>query len=304
MGSSNKDPSKLYLQLLSKLELETNNIETNKLKVVNTKSFNNITNSKTNILYVIDMQYDFVNSEGAFSVFDGEKCDTDINEFLNTNNDKFKKIIFSRDFHPKNHCSFNGDNSFPKHCVINEKGANFTNNITTFINDNKDKCKVVFKGFNKEIDSFGAEQYKKDYCVLRQYGNCKGRHCGWVQNNSGKWQLGHGGGYTLNNSTIDKDIADKVKDFNINNVTLFNLSKDIDIDDETNIFVCGLAGDFCVKDTAINLKGKFPKNNIYVINNLTRYAVMDNSFITEPYKILEHYKQYEVQIINCPLQDL
>lgn len=81
----------------------------------------------TNLLYVIDMQNDFIlpAPEGQFPVVGGKAMAEELNEFINANHQKFDKIIFSRDYHEENHCGFQKGGSHPPHCVQCSKGAEF-----------------------------------------------------------------------------------------------------------------------------------------------------------------------------------
>ena len=64
--------------------------------------------------------------------------------------------------------------------------------------------------------------------------------------------------------------------------SLFNL----DENKTTNFYVVGLAGDFCVKDTAINLKNNYPNSNVYVIQELTRYVFLPTFIGLERLKLI------------------
>ena len=76
-----------------------------------------------NAVLVVDYQSDFADPKGGLYVKDGEKIKQSINEFLEQVKDK-ATIIASRDWHPKNHCSFveNGG-QWNTHCVQNTDGA-------------------------------------------------------------------------------------------------------------------------------------------------------------------------------------
>jgi len=82
-------------------------------------------------LMVIDMQNDFIlappgigNPPGRFSVANGESMAPKLAAFIRANSQKFHKIIFTRDTHPIDHCSFFTEGGpFPPHCVINHEGA-------------------------------------------------------------------------------------------------------------------------------------------------------------------------------------
>jgi nicotinamidase/pyrazinamidase len=76
-------------------------------------------------LIIVDVQNDFC-SGGALPVPEGEKVVRAINSMQKS----FDHIVFSRDWHPDDHCSFSyaptyTDGSWPSHCVQNSPGAEF-----------------------------------------------------------------------------------------------------------------------------------------------------------------------------------
>lgn len=79
----------------------------------------------TDALIVVDVQVDFCPG-GALAVRGGDEIVPGINALL----PKFRHVVFSRDWHPANHCSFSPapeyvDGSWPAHCVQNTPGAQF-----------------------------------------------------------------------------------------------------------------------------------------------------------------------------------
>jgi len=76
-------------------------------------------------LIVVDLQKDFCHG-GALAV---EGADA-IVEGINALSGRFNHLVFTRDWHPPNHCSFSNepkfvDGSWPVHCVANTDGAAF-----------------------------------------------------------------------------------------------------------------------------------------------------------------------------------
>lgn len=237
--------------------------------------------NKKNYLFVIDMQYDFIDEpygnkkSGSFAVSDGKN--------LLKKNSKLLQIIkwsgwdhvyFTRDYHPEKHCSFftNGG-SYPPHCVIGDDGSKLHHKIEIVYKQLKEnnKATVLFKGCNKDYDSYGAQIYNQDdYCRRRQkLSNCNNT-CDESHTKTGALKL---------KEKISKDKLDLELDLELGlKVTFDDLEKynypEIENSENVNIYVCGLAGDFCVKDTAINFKSTKPKANVYVINELTRYPLL------------------------------
>jgi len=132
-------------------------------------------------LLVIDMQNDFIT--GSLKVEDAEGIVNSIAEL--TEDDVWNQVIFSQDWHPKDHISFfsNVDSRpldptwlsehpgkvnmfeevvfkryppyaqvlWPDHCVQGSQGAEFHKNLTS-----PKKSKIIQKGTNPMIDSYSA----------------------------------------------------------------------------------------------------------------------------------------------------
>ena len=76
-------------------------------------------------LIVVDVQNDFCHG-GALPVPYGDGIVSKVNRLVIA----FDTTVFSRDWHPNNHCSFSDapeylDKSWPMHCVQNSPGAEF-----------------------------------------------------------------------------------------------------------------------------------------------------------------------------------
>ena len=262
-------------------------------------------------LLVIDMQNDFILSPvdpkrpGRFSVSDGLTMAPRLAEFIEKNASKFSKIIFSRDTHTHDHCSFNTTGgAFPPHCVANHDGAAMHDSMMPFANyDNVD---VIFKGCHQGTDSFSAVPYVKKnnsntYPKDRQI-TCPGDGL----ENTGSRYLKMSDGETIEKfkerrfgptpflfdkcdspptdcseattESIDKELSHvfKIEDL---------LPKDLLPKDQNvgvhNIYVVGLAGDWCVKDTAMNIMKSLVDGkvngvtiNVYVLQPFVRYPMV------------------------------
>jgi nicotinamidase/pyrazinamidase len=100
-------------------------------------------------LLLVDVQQDFTPG-GALSVPNGDKIIPVINGLI----PKFKWIVTTQDFHPKNHCSFKEQGGpWPVHCVRATDGARLHPDL---INIPEDNHIGIFKGTDKEIDSYSA----------------------------------------------------------------------------------------------------------------------------------------------------
>lgn len=190
---------------------------------------------------------------------------------------KYKYVIFSRDYHPKGHCSFNNrwfneatlcedcnnGGNFPAHCVQGFEGSKFIPEIEYLINNagNNTKVKVVFKGVDKECDSFTAVQkISVDHNASNVNPNIERSNCSSV---TGAFLL-KDTTKNLTNESFDKSAATFVS----------YQDGDINLTDATHIEVCGLAGDYCVRDTVVALADKFKDKKIVLLNDFTRYPTL------------------------------
>ena len=235
--------------------------------------------------------------KGRFAVDEGSQCITDIQHYLDklSVSDKLQKVIFSRDIHTEsikepNHCSFQitpdkgtiDGVGFPAHCVNGTMGCKLNNKIEdmcTQLNPSKDdkKAIVVMKGCNQNTDSFGAYPYScsndaKMYTNLRQHNGCR-KSC--TKENIMNGFLTETGSVILNDTekfaeTIEKDPS------RLSITTLFenNGAGQGDLH-----LISGLAGDYCVRDTAINLKFAFPQSTVAVIADAVRYPALPEGAI-------------------------
>lgn len=117
-------------------------------------------------LIVVDVQNDFCKN-GALEVPNANDIFPYINKLINSG--AYDEIIFSQDFHPKNHISFaeNHPNKkigafitlanntsqilWPTHCVEGTFGAEFHSEI-----QQPKTFKIIQKGTNKLVDSYSA----------------------------------------------------------------------------------------------------------------------------------------------------
>jgi len=242
-----------------------------------------------NSLIVVDMQPGFVNGfpettrprgPGAFAVADGENVVAPMIKFMNDNMDSFTKVILTRDTHDAAHCSFG---TFPPHCIINSESASLIPELEAF--KGQPKVEVIFKGMNPKVDSFGGLEYPKDrYFETRQTPGCCNDPSGDADGMSCSDATG---GFYLK----DRSQEFEIQPFTNKSATTYaeikeDFGKRFEIDDllngqnggEHNVFVCGLAGDFCVKDTAFNIakyKHKLGvKLNVFVLQPLARYPLL------------------------------
>ena len=105
--------------------------------------------SGSDALIVVDMQNDFCPG-GALAVSEGDAIISDINAL----SQRFSHRVYTRDWHPTNHCSFSKepkfvDESWPIHCVAHTNGAAFHPDLLI-----PDNALIVSKGSDP-----GREEY-------------------------------------------------------------------------------------------------------------------------------------------------
>ena len=274
--------------------------------------------SKT-LLLIIDMQYDFIdtthydmdgNSYGNnFGVSTSKNIIPLIVDFIKAYKDRKGSIALTRDYHPCNHASFSppvfeqgqdititsgemvklcqpcdGDECpsgpFPPHCLHKSRGAMIHSDV-------QDACAgyahthVFFRGFTKDIDSFGASVYPDVH--LNDFRTSLSEK----QRITGKAGcLEHTGSYKIPHFDLfAKDPGDHKKLVNCGKVeNSLELTDFIKQKNFEKVIICGLALDFCVFDTARNLCHWLPNVNIDIHTGLCRPAHVPilGGYLTDP----------------------
>ena len=134
----------------------------------------------TDVLLIVDVQNDFCPG-GALAVKDGDQ----VVPVLNTIIPLFARRIFTRDWHPPDHISFNDDpqfvdKSWPSHCVAGTPGAGLHPDLVVpegaiVIDKATDKDTEAYSGFQgtdlaKRLRTFNVKRLfigglATDYCV-------------------------------------------------------------------------------------------------------------------------------------------
>ncbi|MFX1276698.1 MAG: bifunctional nicotinamidase/pyrazinamidase [Promethearchaeota archaeon] len=129
----------------------------------------NISVNENDAFIVVDIQNDFIPG-GALPVEEGDTIIENINHIATIFYEKNAKIVFTQDWHPRNHLSFasmhpgkepgdefqSDDGSigpilWPDHCVQGTEGARFHDNLETVWG-----ALIIRKGTNPNIDSYSA----------------------------------------------------------------------------------------------------------------------------------------------------
>lgn len=140
------------------------------------------------------------------AVVNADKAVSNIETFILDNKKNIDKIIFTVDWHPRNHCSFETKGGeWPVHCTQYSKGASIDDGLLTLVQTLNIPYDVATKGEDPFTEEYGA-------FVIPPVVGC-----------------------------------------------LFDKHHAIQIDDNSNVVVCGIAGDYCVKQTILNILEFNPK---------------------------------------------
>ena len=220
----------------------------------------------------IDLQYDFLPG-GAFGVPEGDDTLKPIAGLIAAGAAAGGTIIMTRDYHPHDHASFNTQGGpFPPHCLQGSRGSRLQATIARALTAAKraypSTVDVVFKGWHRHVDSFGAFPYPDGLAegrlVHRQPEGCS--FLSWT------------GAATLCCSALEEDI---------------NAPPDVMAAEERrslgerlgprrSVFICGLALDFCVIDSALTAKAA-GYDDVYIILDVSRPShVPPIGFLTPP----------------------
>lgn len=104
-------------------------------------------------LIVVDVQNDFLPG-GTLAVANGDAVIGPLNRYIARFRSANCPIVLTRDWHPKDHCSFQPQGGpWPIHCVADSKGAKFS---TALDHDPHDL--VISKGTAREPDAYSGFQ--------------------------------------------------------------------------------------------------------------------------------------------------
>ena len=96
-------------------------------------------------LIVVDCQYDFI--KGSLAVRGANKVIDNIIAYIFDNKDAIDKVVFTLDWHPVNHCSFEKNGGqWPVHCVQYSKGASIDDRLLEAVIDVGINYDIIIKG--------------------------------------------------------------------------------------------------------------------------------------------------------------
>ena len=176
----------------------------------------------------VDDQFDFNDPSGALYVNGGENIDDVIIDYATKNKNLIKSFIFTRDWHTKKDESFEvNGGQWPVHCVQGTQGAEISQKLICAIAKLGIPYVIVNKGTVADHEEYGAFE-----------------HCGTFHH-------------------LYPNDPPHVKNCYFANC---ESSSGCRITTE-NITICGIAGDYCVKETMKNLLKHWRKFKISVLMN-------------------------------------
>lgn len=264
-----------------------------------------LTSSDT--LLVVDVQHDFLPG-GSFGVAEGDAILPGICSLIGKFADAGATIIATRDYHPRNHCSFTTHGGpFPPHCIQGSRGSflhdKLADTLQPLLADEhkSDRVHVVYKAFSPDIDSFGAFEYSdanaEGRLATRTEPKPEACHC------SVNWT----GGFVLYSSMLCEDCNAPP---DVMSVLSKKALADV-VPEGGRMFVCGVAMDFCVIDSAVNFVtscGGRTKDDeakgTYIVHGLTRAAhipgvgVHGTGFLTDPKDLIDKMTDNGIGLVD------
>lgn len=217
-------------------------------------------------LIVVDVQYDFANPMGSLYVKGAENVIPEITKLIEEDKE-IQQVIFTADWHTPEHCSFKDNGgTWPPHCLQHTQGASISEPLILACIERE--FQTVDGKYDllqpKEIDT----EFLKDTFDIFQKGDSAGKEEYGAFEIAGK---GNPGVITLS-STSDHSYSY--------------------IQQDTDIILCGVAGDYCVLETLKNLMS-IPEltGNKYVF--LPGIASIDGGASLSEYCKTNNIKEYE-----------
>lgn len=127
----------------------------------------------TDAIIVVDVQNDFCHG-GALPVPDARRIIKPINSLSL----RIQRQVFTRDWHPQDHCSFSDspefvDGSWPEHCVQDSPGAEFHGGLHVPVD-----ALIIDKGTDPDREDYGAFENSNLAEKLSQWGVTRVFVCG------------------------------------------------------------------------------------------------------------------------------
>lgn len=106
---------------------------------------------KSDALLIVDLQNDFLPG-GSLAVQDGDEIIPAVNTYISRFTRQNLPVFASRDYHPKDHCSFTEQGgTWPPHCVSGTRGASFAEALHL-----PEKAIIISKATSQDRDAYSA----------------------------------------------------------------------------------------------------------------------------------------------------
>lgn len=107
------------------------------------------------VLAIVDAQTDFINGSLAVGLEPWQNAKAEIIKLSQANN--YDWVIFTRDWHPSNHCSFNAQGGpWPEHCVQKSRGAEIDHDLLKLISEIPNSL-IISKGQDVNQEEYGVD---------------------------------------------------------------------------------------------------------------------------------------------------
>jgi len=121
--------------------------------------------TRSSCLIVVDVQRDFMPG-GALPVPQGDIIIDPLNRLIELFSSKGLSIVFTRDWHPRDHISFSDRGGpWPPHCVMNTSGAEFHPNLRAPHN-----VIIISKGTERDKEAYSGFQGTNLHDILLEKG--------------------------------------------------------------------------------------------------------------------------------------
>ena len=122
-----------------------------------------------NVLFVIDGQNDFIEG-GSLPVTGGKAAMNNMAGYIRDNYKKYSLIVFTVDWHPQTHCSFESNGGiWPTHCVQHSHGAAIYQPLLDVLDENKIDYIVLTKGLHEDHEEYSIFKNTISKHILEKY---------------------------------------------------------------------------------------------------------------------------------------